>query len=92
MPEMQLKQLGPYTKKKKRKKCKETGDSRYIYQDKLDKACFQHDMADADFKDLNRRTAADLVLRVKHLILLKMHNMMDIVDLLQLLKNLWWGS
>ena len=49
-------------------------------------------MADADFKDLNRRTAADLVLRVKHLILLKMHNMMDIVDLLQLLKNLWWGS
>ena len=92
MPEMQLKQLGPVTKNKERKKCKETGDSRYIYQDKLDKACFQHDMAYADFKDLNRRTAADLVLRVKHLILLKMHNMMDIVDLLQLLKNLWWGS
>ena len=92
MPEMQLKQLGPFTKNKERKKCKETGDSRYIYQDKLDKACFQHDMAYADFKDLNRRTAADLVLRVKHLILLKMHNMMDIVDLLQLLKNLWWGS
>ena len=92
MPEMQLKQLGPFTKNKERKKFKETGDSRYIYQDKLDKACFQHDMAYADFKDLNRRTAADLVLRVKHLILLKMHNMMDIVDLLQLLKNLWWGS
>ena len=92
MPEMQLKQLGPFTKNKERKKCKETGDSRYIYQDKLDKACFQHDMAYADFKDLNRRTAADLVLRVKHFILLKMHNMMDIVDLLQLLKNLWWGS
>ena len=26
-------------------KFKETGDSRYIYQNKLDKACFQHDMA-----------------------------------------------
>ena len=32
-----------------------TGDSRYIYQKKLDKACFQHDMAHGDFKDLPRR-------------------------------------
>ena len=34
---------------------------RYIYQNKLDKACFQHDMAYWDFKDL-KRTAADKVL------------------------------
>ena len=27
----------------------------------LDKACFQHDMAYGDFKDLNRRTFADKV-------------------------------
>ena len=34
------------TKNKERiQKFKETGDSRYIYQNKLDKACFQHDMA-----------------------------------------------
>ena len=29
---------------------------------KLDKACFQHDMAYEDFKDLARRTACDKVL------------------------------
>ena len=44
---------------------KETGDSRYIYQNELDKACFQHDMAYRDFKDLNRSTFSDKVLRDK---------------------------
>ena len=44
---------------------KETGHLRYIYQNKLDKACFQHYMVYGDFKDLNRRTAADKVLRDK---------------------------
>ena len=29
---------------------KKTGDSRYIYQNELDKACFQHDMAYRDLK------------------------------------------
>ena len=32
------------------------------------KACFQHDMADGDFKDLAGRTASDKILRDKHLI------------------------
>ena len=32
---------------------------------KLDKACFQHDVASGDFEDLNRRTIADKVLRDK---------------------------
>ena len=40
-----------------------SGDSRYIYQNELDKACFQHDMAYRDFKDLNRSTFSDKVLR-----------------------------
>ena len=31
----------------------------------MDKACFQHDMAYGDYKDLARRTAADKVLRDK---------------------------
>ena len=36
---------GPFTKNKKRiQKFKETGDSRYIYQNELDKTCFQHYM------------------------------------------------
>ena len=62
MSEMHLRQSGftysacvPFAKNKERiKKLKETGDSRYIYQNKLDKACFQHDMAYGDFKDLAR--------------------------------------
>ena len=43
------------------KKLKETGDLRYIYQNKLDKACSQHEMSYGDFSDLNRRTFADKV-------------------------------
>ena len=35
----------------------------HIYQNKLHKACFQHDMTYEDFKDLNRRTASDKILR-----------------------------
>ena len=70
MPEMHLRQTGftysacgPFTKNKERtQKFKQTGDSRYIYKNELDKACFQHDMGYRDFKDLKRRTAADKVL------------------------------
>ena len=73
MPEMHLKQprftysaCGPFTKNKRRiKKFKQTGDSRYIYQNQLNKACFQHDRVYGDFKDSNRRTATDKVLRDK---------------------------
>ena len=55
---------GPFTKNKERiSKFKQTGDSRYIYKNELDKACFQHDVAYGDFKDLANRTAADKVLR-----------------------------
>ena len=73
MPEMHLRQpgftysaCGPFTKNKERiKKFKETGDTNYIYKNELDKACFQHDMAYGDFKDLAKRTASDKVLRDK---------------------------
>ena len=73
MPEMHLRQLGfthsacgALTKTKERiLKLKQTGDSRYVYKNELDKACFQHDMAHGDFKDLKRRTAADNALRDK---------------------------
>ena len=54
---------GQFTKSKERnQKFKETGDSRYIYQNGLDKAYFQHDMAYGDFKDLSIRTASDKTL------------------------------
>ena len=59
MPEIHLKQpgftysaCGPFTKNRERIQ-------------KLDKTCFQHDMAYGDFKDLARRTASDKVLRDK---------------------------
>ena len=46
---------GPLTKNKERiQKFKETGDSKYIYQNEVDKACFQHDIAYEDFIDLPR--------------------------------------
>ena len=59
MPEMHLRQpgfiysaCGSFIHKKQRiQKFKETGDSRHINQNKLDKACFQQDMAYGDFKD-----------------------------------------
>ena len=58
MPEIDLKQLGfthsacgPFTKNKERiQKFKETGDTKYIYRNELDKACFQHDIAYGDLK------------------------------------------
>ena len=69
-PEMHLRQpgltysaCGPFTKNKERiQKFEQTGDSRYIYKNELDKACFQHDMA---YGDLKKRTADDKVLRDK---------------------------
>ena len=77
LPEMHLKQpaqldkseftysaCGPFTRNKERiQKFKETGDTNHIYKNELDKACFQHDMAYGDFKNLARRTASDKVLR-----------------------------
>ena len=62
MPEMHLRQpgftysaCGLFTKNKEKiQKFKETGDSRYIYQNELDKACFQLYMAYGDVKDLAR--------------------------------------
>ena len=73
MPEMHLIQrkftysaCRPFTKIKERiQKLKETGDTRYIYKNELDKACFQHNMAYGDFKDLAKRTASASVLRDK---------------------------
>ena len=78
MPEIYLRQqgfaysaCGPFTKDKERIKIiKETRDSKYVYQDELDKPCFQHDLMKFYV--------------IKHLMLLKIQNLMDInIDLLQ---------
>ena len=43
----------------------ETGDTNYIYENELDKACFAHDAAYSDSKDLTKRTQSDQILRDK---------------------------
>ena len=73
MPEMHLRQpqfvysaCGTFTRHKERiKKFKQTGDTRYIYRNELDKACFKHDSAYTDHKDLINGTELDKVLRDK---------------------------
>ena len=45
---------------KRKSECK-TGVSKYIYQTKLDKACFQHDMAYGDILRITK--TADKMLR-----------------------------
>ena len=73
MPEMHLRQpqfvysaCGPFNRHKERiKEFKRTGDTRYIYRNELDKACFEHHSAYANDKDQINRTAADKVLKDK---------------------------
>ena len=73
MPEIHLRQpkftysaCGPFTKHEQRiQKFKETEDTNYIYKNELDKACFAHDAAYSDSKDLIKRTAANKILKNK---------------------------
>ena len=75
MPEIHLRQpqftysaCGPFTKDEQRiQKFKETGDTNYTYKNELDKACFVHDAAYSDSKDLTKRTVADKILENKAL-------------------------
>ena len=54
---------------------------RYIYRNELDKACFQHDSAYANHKDLINRTEADKVLKDNaYIILLVIQNTMNIKE------------
>ena len=65
MPEMLPRQpgftysaCGPFTKNKERiQKFKQTRDSWYIYKNELDTACFQHDMAYGDIRDLKKKNS-----------------------------------
>ena len=43
----------------------QTGDPNYIYKNELDKVYFKHDMAYDKYKDLERRTQLDKVLKDK---------------------------
>ena len=73
MPEMHLRQseftysaCGPFTKNKEKiQKFKETVDSRYIFQNKLDKTSFQDDKPYGYFKDLAGRIGSHKILHDK---------------------------
>ena len=73
MPEKHLKQpsftysaCGTFTKNKERiEKFMQTGNTNFIYENEIDKACFQHDMAYGKSKDSAKRTQSDKVLRNK---------------------------
>ena len=43
----------------------QTGNTNFIYKNKLDKACFQHNMAYAKSKDLVKRTQSGKFLKDK---------------------------
>ena len=70
MPEMHLKQTGftysacgPFTKYCNRiQKFKEAGNLKYLYRNELGKACFAHDAAYSDSKDLAKEATWDKIL------------------------------
>ena len=71
MPELHLKQpgftfgaFGTFTKHCERiKKFRETVNLKYLYRNELDKACFAHDAAYSESKDLAKRTVSDKILK-----------------------------
>ena len=76
---------GSFTKNKEGiQNFKETWDSKYVYRNELDKACFQHDVAYGDFKYLAKRTASDKVLHDNAFNIAKIQNMMGIKEVLLL--------
>ena len=73
-PRLTYSACGPFTKRKERiQKVKRTWYSQYVYQNKLDKACFLYDMTYGDIQ---------LTCNIQHLILPKKQNMMDIKGVL----------
>ena len=73
MPEFHLKQLkftysacGSFTKHRERiQKFRETGNLKHLHRNELDKACFAHDAAYSDGKDLAKRTISDKISKNK---------------------------
>ena len=88
MPEMHLRQpqftysaCGPFTKHKERiEKFKESGDTNCIYKNELDKAFFLMRLHILIVKTLQKELLQIKFLKIEHLILLKIQNMMGIKE------------
>ena len=63
-PQFVYSACGPFARHKERiKELKRTGDTRLLYRNELDKACFNHDAAYAKYKDVENRLISDQKLR-----------------------------
>ena len=90
MPELDLKQsefkyrgCGPFTKHRERVlKFRKTGNLRDLYRSELDKACFAHNAAYSDSKDLAKRTISDKTVKNRTYKIVRNNdvNMMDIKE------------
>ena len=73
MPELHSKHPGftygacePFTKHRERiQEFREKGNLKHSYRNELDEACFAHDTAYSDSKDLAKRTILDNILKEK---------------------------
>ena len=61
-------------------KFRETGNLKHLYKSELDKACFAHDAAYSDSKNLAKRTMSDKILRDRLMKMLEIVTMMDIKE------------
>ena len=81
MPELHLTQPGftysacrLFAKHRKRiKKFRETGNLKHLYRNDLDIACFAHDVAYSDSKDLAKRTISDKILEERAYEIARIH-------------------
>ena len=80
-PQFVYSACGPFTRHKERiKEFKRTGDTRLLYRNELDKACFKHDAAYSKYKDVENRLISDQKLKIVLMILLVIQNMMVIKE------------
>ena len=88
MPEIHLRQpqftysaCGPFTRHEQRiQNFKETGDTNYIYMNELDKLVLLMTLHILIVKILQKKPLQIKILKIEHLILLKIQNMMDIKE------------
>ena len=66
---------------KRIQKFKGAGDAKYIYQNEVDKTCFQHDMVMGILKIYLKEQLLINFYMIKHLILLKIQNLIDITEI-----------
>ena len=69
-PEVHLKQpgftysaCGSFTKHRRIKKFRETGDLKHLYRNDLEITCFAHDKGYSNKKDVAKRTISDKILK-----------------------------